>query len=128
MKRITELQPSYSSDNTDEMKERGALIRRELPEALRDYLPELRPELGKYGADLAIDASDGIGRKTEAPWVRLASKELSPTRVSAIPNEFCKFPPDVCPGAHSAPPWCPDAPRRCADRQKFLGNSQISGF
>jgi hypothetical protein len=79
IKRIAELQPSYSSSNTDEMKERGVLIRRELPEALRDYLPELRPNLGKYGADLTIDASDGIGRKTEAPWVRLASKELSPS-------------------------------------------------
>jgi hypothetical protein len=84
VQKISKLQLSYSSTNTEEMKERGTLIRRELPEALRDYLPELRPELGKYGSDLTIDASDGIGRKTESPWVRLASKELSPSATNGF--------------------------------------------
>ncbi len=84
IQKIAELQKSYNSSNTDEMKERGVLIRRTLPEALRDYLPEFRPELGKYGGDLNIDASDGIGRKTESPWVRLASKELSPSATNGF--------------------------------------------
>lgn len=84
IKRIAELQQQYSSENTDEMKERGTLIRKALPGILREYLPQMSAEIGAYGADLAVEGSDGIGRKTAAPWVRIFSKELSPSATNGF--------------------------------------------
>ena len=77
--RICELQPSYSSSNTPEMQERGRLIRTDLLQALKDRLPLLREAFGPGFDDLDVEASDGIGRKTEAPWVRVFSRAMSPT-------------------------------------------------
>lgn len=76
--KICELQPKYSSSNTPEMQERGLLIRTELAGELRGRLPALQGAFDSLFDDLAVDASDGIGRKTEAPWVRLYSKAMSP--------------------------------------------------
>jgi hypothetical protein len=78
LKRICELQPSYSDKNTPEMQERGALLRGPLKMAIEALRPTLAPALGQFGADFHVDASDGIGRKTELPWVRFCSKEMSP--------------------------------------------------
>lgn len=75
---ICALQPQYSSANTAEMQERGRLIRTILSQDLRDRLPRLQAAFDPVIDDLAVDASDGMGRKTEAPWVRLFSKTLSP--------------------------------------------------
>ena len=75
---ICRFQTQYASENTEAMQERGRLIRRELPDLLRVLQPALSAELGPFGADLGIGASDGIGRKTEAPWVRIFSREMSP--------------------------------------------------
>lgn len=77
--RICELQRLYSSSNTPEMQERGQLIRQTLPSEFRLLDTRLQDALGKYSDDLEIGASDGIGRKTEAPWVRICSKVMSPT-------------------------------------------------
>jgi hypothetical protein len=33
----------------------------------------------EFAGDIAVEGSDGIGRKTEAPWVRIFSREMSPT-------------------------------------------------
>ncbi|WP_322022896.1 MrcB family domain-containing protein [Burkholderia sp. BCC1977] len=79
IKRICELQPMYSSSNTLEMQERGNLIRSDLTQELRNQLPDLSRAFDPLFDDLAVDGSDGIGRKTEAPWVRLYSKAMSPT-------------------------------------------------
>ncbi|MDN7490637.1 MULTISPECIES: MrcB family domain-containing protein [Burkholderia] len=79
IKRICELQPKYSSSNTPEMQERGNLIRSDLAQELRHRLPELSRAFDPLFDDLAVEGSDGIGRKTEAPWVRLYSKAMSPT-------------------------------------------------
>jgi MrcB-like, N-terminal domain/Domain of unknown function (DUF3883) len=76
--RICALQPKYSSSNTPEMQERGYLIRTELAGELRDRIPALQGAFDGLFDDLSVDASDGIGRKTEAPWVRLHSKTMSP--------------------------------------------------
>jgi hypothetical protein len=76
---IAALQPQYSPDNTQPMSERGRLIRHELTAQLRALEPMLAPALGEFGADFLVDGSDGIGRKTEAPWVRFASRRMSPT-------------------------------------------------
>ena len=78
LKRICELQPSYSPTNTPEMKERGKLIRDALANELRGMLPRISTVVGDATPDLSVDSSDGIGRKTEAPWVRVHSKSLSP--------------------------------------------------
>jgi len=78
IRRICELQPEYSSENTPAMEERGRLIRRLLPERIRELEPNLRTALGHFGGDFDVEASDGIGRKTEAPWVRIFAKGMSP--------------------------------------------------
>ena len=78
LRAIAELQPSYSSENTPPMQERGRLIRHELVAHIRGLQPELAAAMAEFGADFIVGASDGIGRKTEAPWVRFASREMSP--------------------------------------------------
>ena len=78
LKRICDLQPKYSSSNTPEMQERGRLVRSDLADLLKDRLPTLQRAFDAVFDDLAVEASDGIGRKTEAPWVRLFSKAMSP--------------------------------------------------
>ena len=78
LKRVAELQQYYTSKNTPEMAERGNIIRNEIPLALKEYLETFKIHLGEFSYDLGIEGSDGKGLKTEAPWVRLFSKELSP--------------------------------------------------
>lgn len=60
------------------MQERGHLIRSDLVQELRGRIPMLRQAFDPVFDDLAVEASDGIGRKTEAPWIRLYSKAMSP--------------------------------------------------
>ena len=78
LRRICELQPFYAPDNTPEMQERGRLIRSDLPNELRALSQSLSRALGEFGNDFHIDASDGMGRKTELPWVRFCSQRMSP--------------------------------------------------
>lgn len=78
LKNICLLQPSYSSKNTIEMQKRGVLIRKDLVHDIRSFEHIISNELGEFGNDVIVQASDGIGRKTEAPWVRFASKRMSP--------------------------------------------------
>ncbi len=78
LRRICELQPLYSSENTPEMKERGWLIRQELAECIRNLHEPLVHALGPFGPDFFVEGSDGIGRKTELAWTRFCSKEMSP--------------------------------------------------
>lgn len=79
LKRICELQPLYSSSNTPEMQERGRLIRITLVNDLNNFLKNTISKFGNYEDDIGIEGSDGIGRKTEAPWVRIYSKRMSPS-------------------------------------------------
>ena len=78
LKRICELQPSYSSVNTPAMQERGELIRRNLTAEIKARCGSITRMMGAFGDDFNVGASDGIGRKTEAPWVRFCSKKMSP--------------------------------------------------
>lgn len=75
--KICSLQPFYSHENTPEMAERGRLIRSDLASIFQNEEKSLAPLLDSYGNDFTVNASDGIGRKTEAPWVRFASKRMS---------------------------------------------------
>jgi len=79
IQRIAELQLSYNSSNTEEMQERGRLIRKILPQELSFYMDSFRKSLGRFSHDLSIQGKDGQGLKTEAPWVRLHSQSLSPS-------------------------------------------------
>lgn len=79
LKRICELQPHYSAGNTPEMQERGEQLRGVLKPAIEKLEPLLGAALGRFGPDFHVDASDGIGRKTELPWVRFCSKAMSPS-------------------------------------------------
>jgi RNase P subunit RPR2 len=60
------------------MQERGKLIRRDMVLALEAKLPVLSRAVDPIFDDLSVEASDGIGRKTEAPWVRIYSEAMSP--------------------------------------------------
>lgn len=79
IKRVAELQLEYSSENTPAMSERGQIIRVDLPDFLRKHISEFENGLGRFFSELKIEGRDGIGRKTEAPWVRLYSATLSPS-------------------------------------------------
>ena len=67
-RRVLELQLDYSSNNSDPMSERGKLVRTFIPDELRDLISENR-----------IEGSDGIGRKSRVPWVRIYNPDKSPS-------------------------------------------------
>ena len=76
---ISSLQPHYSPDNTDEMQLRGHLVRDTLVDEIKSRREILKNALGDFGMDFDVGASDGMGRKTEAPWVRFHSRSMSPS-------------------------------------------------
>lgn len=76
--RVMELQPAWSAENTEAMQERGHLVRTAGPEELNNRIPALQPLFPAGAGELAANGRDGTGRKTEIPWFRLASAELSP--------------------------------------------------
>jgi len=78
LERICQLQVHYSANNTPAMQERGRLVRGDLKAEIEKLGPRLASALGQFGHDLYVDASDGIGRKTELPWVRFCSRYMSP--------------------------------------------------
>lgn len=60
------------------MKERGLLIRNELPDELR-RLVDLREAFGTYGKDADAQGKDNMGQNSRIPWVRWYSKSRSPS-------------------------------------------------
>ena len=79
LRRICDLQSSYSSVNTLEMRERGNLIRHDLANEIRSLREPLVEALGDFGDDFFVEGSDGKGRKTELAWTRFCSREMSPS-------------------------------------------------
>jgi hypothetical protein len=79
IRRVCALQRAYSSRNTPEMQERGHLVRQVIRREIEQLEPLLGSALGEFGGDFRATASDGIGRKTHAPWVRFASHQMSPS-------------------------------------------------
>lgn len=84
IKEIASLQQQYSSDNTPEMERRGILIRSELPNAIKENWDVYKDSIGQFSSDLKIEGKDGIGRKTQAPWVRIYSEALSPSATTGF--------------------------------------------
>ena len=79
LQRICDLQPLYSRHNTELMQERGELIRNALRQDIEGMESLISPNLGSFGADFAVDGSDGKGNKVATPWVRFGSRAMSPT-------------------------------------------------
>jgi hypothetical protein len=79
IRRICQLQPLYTADNSEAMQERGRLVRTTLAKAVKARVSLLSEALDGFGDDFHVDASDGVGRKTECPWVRFCSKSMSPS-------------------------------------------------
>jgi hypothetical protein len=76
---ILDLQRNYSSTNTPEMQRRGVLIRDALPEIIQDKFESLEPIFSAANFQLAIEGSDGKGRKNASPWVRIYDPSMSPS-------------------------------------------------
>lgn len=70
------LQTQYTNENTPPMERRGVLIRTEIAEWLRGHLGDFATAVPSV-KDLAVKGNDGIGQKSEIPWVRVHSKSLS---------------------------------------------------
>lgn len=77
IEQIMLLQSEYSSMNTEAMQRRGRLVRGELPECIAHSMHELSESCGF--SDLAVEGSDGMGRKTTVPWVRVFSRKRAPS-------------------------------------------------
>jgi len=73
-----ELQSTYTSKNTEGMAERGRIIRNAMPDWLRENAKGVFEITSREGRTLSVDGSDGIGLKSEVPWVRVYSAEHSP--------------------------------------------------
>jgi hypothetical protein len=61
------------------------LIRHTLADRIRDLSPRLKPALADFGDEFGVDAWDGIGRKTEAPWVRFCNLTMSGAKNARTP-------------------------------------------
>lgn len=68
---VLALQHQWSGETTPAMVHRGHLIRDFLPQVVTEWVTESFPELKVVG-------SDGIGRKTRVPWVRVFNPRHSP--------------------------------------------------
>ena len=73
MQRVLDLQSHHTSTNTELMQERGLLIRETIPHAVKAWVSHDGWE---------VEGSDGAGRKSRVPWVRVHDKERSPSAQS----------------------------------------------
>ncbi|MFI7038402.1 MrcB family domain-containing protein [Microbispora rosea] len=81
-KEALDLQHEWSAQNTSAMKRRGVVVRHELPAQLREHVDALASAMGVPANDLGIEGKDGTGLKTEIPWIRVFSRERSPSATS----------------------------------------------
>ena len=61
------------------MQRRGILIRKEIAASLNQNLDRFKSKYEIAIEDLWVQGKDGDGNKAEIPWVRLGSKQLSPS-------------------------------------------------
>jgi len=85
---VLALQPLWTSTNTPEMKARGELIRHAGPNALRMQATSLAKNMNLKPDDLLIEGRDGTGPRSEIPWFRFASRDLSP---GATDGWYCVY-------------------------------------
>lgn len=77
---VLSLQPKWTANSTPTMKQRGELIRKNVPHILRELVGGIRHEI----ADLNVEGKDGVGAKSKVPWVRLFSISNSPRATSGL--------------------------------------------
>ncbi|MFS1980794.1 MrcB family domain-containing protein [Vibrio lentus] len=88
VKEICSLQNHYSPENTDEMKRRGILIREDFSSYIKSNLPDINQSMGFRYDDICVEGKDGVGRKTDVPWVRFYSLGRSK---SATDGWYCVY-------------------------------------
>ncbi|MGW9183825.1 MrcB family domain-containing protein [Agromyces sp. NPDC055661] len=76
---ILQLQLQYTDRDTTAMKRRGEVVRNVMPAILRDWGVRPVDDGGWVPFDAAVQGKDGIGRKSQVPWVRIHSVQLSPS-------------------------------------------------
>ncbi|WP_334188933.1 MrcB family domain-containing protein [Noviherbaspirillum sp.] len=74
---ILSLQTQYSSENTDEMKQRGFLVRVALRDLMYSHIEQFEPTFSASGYECTIEGRDGIGRKVMSAWTRIYDPEMS---------------------------------------------------
>jgi hypothetical protein len=77
--KVMELQSDYSSLNTVAMRERGSIIKHVLPSLIGTHAEVLRSAADIAPDDFVLVGRDGIGRKSQVPWIRFASRARSPS-------------------------------------------------
>jgi hypothetical protein len=77
---VLNLQSQWTANLTPAMKKRGELIRKNVPDILRELLGGIQHEI----ADLKVEGKDGVGFRSKVPWVRLFSKQNSPRATSGL--------------------------------------------
>jgi hypothetical protein len=70
---------AYASENTDDMKRRGILVRSVLRDLLRAKAKIYEPLFSTSGYKFEVEGSDGIGRKAMSAWTRIYDFEMSPS-------------------------------------------------
>jgi hypothetical protein len=76
--RVLILQTQHSSQNTPQMQERGELVRHQFKNHIYNVFNQIEPIFTKNGLECAVEGSDGIGRKSRSPWIRIFTPSLSP--------------------------------------------------
>ncbi len=79
LQEVIDLQKAWTANNTPEMKQRGLLIRRAIPDDLRSRGTAIRSTLGVVGEDTDAEGRDAMGLASRIPWVRWHSKSRSPS-------------------------------------------------
>lgn len=79
MAEVLALQLEYTDRATSAMQRRGELVRSSMPAILNDWGVRSVADGGWVPFDAAVHGKDGIGRKSQVPWVRIHSVELSPS-------------------------------------------------
>lgn len=78
MQEVLDLQLLYSSQNTEDMRSRGLLIRDGIPRQISALGQSLADAARIPAGELIIEGRDATGLKSEVPWVRIASRRVSP--------------------------------------------------
>jgi hypothetical protein len=80
--RVMDLQRVYSWRVTPEMERRGLIVKEEVPAALEPFREAIAAALGTPAERVGIEGSDGVGRMSLVPWVRVCDKERSPSAMN----------------------------------------------
>jgi hypothetical protein len=84
LQQVLELQPFWTSTRSDEMDERGALVRHDIAAWLDDHSEMLAAAIGIPADDFLAEGRDATGLKTRVPWTRFGSRNRSPRATDGL--------------------------------------------